>query len=110
MESWSHQCQWNFENKLLLLKAERSFSSGDITGDETFYQLSIKSAQDHKFIHEEALAHELFGHFNMENGKSSIGQNHLDTACELYKKWGAYRKAESMKKSKSAELVRRSPT
>jgi len=110
VESWSHQCQWNYENKLLLLKAERSYSLGDIPVAEALYQLSINSAREHKFIHEEALAYELFGNFKMENGQSSIGKKHLDTACELYKKWGAYRKVESMTKSTSAELARSSPS
>lgn len=109
IESWSRQCQWNYENKLLLLKAEQSFSLGDLFGAEAFYQLSIKSAGEHKFVHEEALAHELFGYFKIENGQRPIGQNHLDTACELYKKWGAYRKVETMTKSNSAASVRRSP-
>lgn len=110
VESWSHQCQWNYENKLLLLKAERSFALGDISGAAALYELSINSAREHKFIHEEALAYELFGNFKMENGQSSVGQKHLDTACELYKRWGAYRKVESMMKSKSVELARISPS
>ena len=53
--------KWNWENKALLLQAELHYLNGDLELADTVYEASIKSAREHKFIHEEALAYELYG-------------------------------------------------
>ena len=97
MQEWSDHCEWNFKNKVLLLKAEQCYAMGDVGGAQFFYQESIDSAREHKFIHEEGIAHELFGYFNLQLGKVLDGQRHLEQACQLYTKWGAEEKVSSMR-------------
>ena len=50
-EKWVSECAWNFENKLLLLKAEQHFAMGNITEAKFTYNLAISSARDHRFVH-----------------------------------------------------------
>ncbi|KAL7525707.1 hypothetical protein ACHAXR_002151 [Thalassiosira sp. AJA248-18] len=50
---------WNFENKQILLQAEVHNLNGRYAVAELAYRASIASARDHKFINEEALAHEV---------------------------------------------------
>lgn len=88
--------EWNAENKALLLEAESNFAQGDMAKARDAYEMSIESAHKHKFLHEEALAHELFGIFCVETGDSEKGNELLDTARNLYMQWGAKKKADSI--------------
>ena len=64
--------KWTWENKFLLLQAELHYLNQDLRAAEDAYLASIKSAKAHKFIHEEAMANELFGIFCIEN-RTSMG-------------------------------------
>ena len=55
--------RWTFENKSLLLQAELHYLNQDYEAAENAYIASIKSAQDHKFMNDEAMAYELLGIF-----------------------------------------------
>ena len=88
---------WNFENKQLLLQAELHCLNGRYALAELVYQSSIASAQDHKFIHEEAMACELYGMYLIENKKVMKGMKQLQIAKKKYKQWGALRKAGAVK-------------
>mmetsp|Transcript_3491 Transcript_3491/g.7827 ORF Transcript_3491/g.7827 Transcript_3491/m.7827 type:complete len:656 (+) Transcript_3491:3-1970(+) len=88
--------KWNAENKAFLLEAEINFAKGNSAKATTAYEKSIKSAHDHKFINEEALAYELFGIFCIEEGNLYKGNECLEKARELYEMWGAKKKARSI--------------
>mmetsp|Transcript_31775 Transcript_31775/g.57522 ORF Transcript_31775/g.57522 Transcript_31775/m.57522 type:complete len:221 (+) Transcript_31775:47-709(+) len=88
--------KWNFENKYKLLQAELHYLNGDFETAEVAYKASIKSADDHKFIHEEALAYELHGMFCVENHWVDKGSKQLHLALEKYKQWGAMKKANEL--------------
>lgn len=97
MQGWaSLGSKWNAENKALLLEAECHFAKGDSLKAKAAYEQSIKSAHEHKFIHEEALAYELFGIFCLEEGDMCKGNELLEKAQELYDQWGAHKKADSI--------------
>lgn len=85
--------QWNAENKMLLLEAELNFANRDSVKAKAAYEKSIQSAHEHKFIHEEALAYELFGIFCIEEGNLYEGNELLEKARGLYDSWGAKKKA-----------------
>ena len=68
MKLLSQHSSWNWENKMLLLEAEKMHTLGDFDGAASFYERSIQSAREHKFIHEEAIASELAGLFYLERG------------------------------------------
>ena len=95
MQAWANVgSKWNAENKALLLEAECNFAKGDIPRAKTAYEQSIQSAHQHKFIHEEALANELYGIFCVEAGDLYKGNELLGRARNLYEEWGAKKKAD----------------
>ena len=57
VSKWAKSCSWNFANKLSLLQAEYFFLKGDGRAYGS-YKASIKQAREHRFNHEEGLAHE----------------------------------------------------
>ena len=87
---------WTFENRFLLLQAELYFLNQDYEAAEHAYIASIKSAKDHKIMNEEALANELFGAFCIERQMGDKGLKHLRIALDLYKQWGAIKKAADL--------------
>jgi len=88
---------WNFENKSILLQAELHYLEGDLESAESAYKTSIKSAHKHKFIHEEALAYELYGIFCYENCLADKGLKQLLLAIDRYKQWGAMKKVAEVR-------------
>jgi ATP-dependent RNA helicase DDX31/DBP7 len=96
MQSWVKGSMWNFENKALLLEAEYNFAMGNLAKAKLLYEQSIKSAHDHKFVHEEALAYELYAIFSIEIGDAIKGNDLLEKSRDLYGLWGAKKKAASM--------------
>ena len=90
--SFNHST-WNFENKLLLLKAESHYTKGEANEAAKCYEASIKSARVHKFVHEEAVACELAGYFFKEQGDETKSCNMFIQARDAYIKWGATGKA-----------------
>jgi len=93
MQKMEMVSKWNFENKSKLLQAEHYYTDGKLKSAEVAYKASIVSAQEHKFIHEEALAHELYGIFCVENHMVDRGSKQLHIALVKYKQWGALKKA-----------------
>ena len=88
---------WNFENKLSLLQAELYYLNHSHAMAELKYQAAITSAHNHRFLHEEAMARELYGIYLVENKMAPRGIPQLEMALDNYKKWGAMRKADSLK-------------
>jgi len=81
---------------LYLLEAEEAFCYDDIQSAESFYEKASSSARKHRFIHEEALAHELAGHFFLEKGKKGAAVEYFMKARENYLEWGAVAKSNSL--------------
>ncbi|KAL7538263.1 hypothetical protein ACHAXR_008846 [Thalassiosira sp. AJA248-18] len=111
MAKWELNNPWNFENKSILLKAELLYLDGQLESAKDAYMASIKSARDHKFIHEEALAHELYGIFCIENRMVDEGFENLHIAVDKYKTWGAMKKADDLQQVCSGPQIhsRRGP-
>ena len=90
--------KWNFENKAKLLQAEEQFCAGNLEVAEKLYDSAVSSAKKHKFIHEEALALELTGHFYLKTGRTKRSISYLSRAVEKYRGWEAFAKALSLEK------------
>jgi len=88
---------WNFENKLLLLRAQLHQLHGHHVMAEIAYRGSISSALEHRFMHEEALACELYGIYFLENKQVHKGLEQLRHAVYKYQQWGATKKADDVK-------------
>ena len=44
MKLWSQHSSWNWENKMMLLEAEKMHTLGDFNSAASFYERSIQSA------------------------------------------------------------------
>jgi len=87
MRSYADCSSWNFQNKLLLLQAEQCFYLDDFESAKRFYDAAIVSAKEHKFVHEEALACELAGHFMLESGEGRAAFPYFLLAQKKYGEW-----------------------
>jgi hypothetical protein len=90
MRCLSDHSLWNWENKTLLLEAECMHTKGEFDRAGSFYDNAIRSAHEHKFIHEEAIASELAGIFYYERGIRQKSYTCLVHSVECYAKWGAH--------------------
>ena len=81
--------KWNVEHKLNLLQAELHYLEGDLRSAEAAYTASIRFAHERKYNSEEALAHELYGYFCVENHMTNKGLEQLHIALGTYRQWGA---------------------
>ncbi len=90
MRCWSEHSLWNWENKMLLLEAESLSMNGDFDRAGSLYDNAIRSAREHKFIHEEAIASELAGTFFCERGFRQRSYSYLLHSVACYEKWGAH--------------------
>ncbi|KAL7548735.1 hypothetical protein ACHAWF_012024, partial [Thalassiosira exigua] len=96
LEKWAEECEWNFQNKMLLLQAEHRFATGDIEKAESLYNLAISSSRDHRFIHEQALSCELAYFFHCAIGRINQSSQLLKQAVQCYTQWGAHEKANAL--------------
>ena len=96
--------QWNWENKYLLLQAECHYAQGEISKATDSYEASIKSAEEHKFIHEQAIACELAGYFYKEQGDEAKANTAFEQARVAYIKWGAMGKTNSLPGFEATEV------
>jgi len=97
MEIWTNECNWNFENKMLLLNAEYHFSIGDFDKATEGYHLSLISSRKHRFLCEEAIANELAAYFHLKKGMEDLSSQFMKRAIKCYQSWGAVKKAETLK-------------
>eukprot|EP00804_Cyclotella_cryptica_P022585 CCRYP_009474-RA/>CCRYP_009474-RA protein AED:0.24 eAED:0.24 QI:567/1/1/1/0.66/0.75/4/82/613 len=95
IKTWKEQGSlWNFEHKSFLLDAEQSYSDGNLDLARVSYENAILSAQQHKFIQEEALAYELAANFYLNTGNEAIALKYFTSAHGKYVEWGAFAKAK----------------
>src|SRR5262249_13020335 len=63
---WADHCPTNFENRYALLTAEVARIDGEELEAMRRYEQAIRSAQEHGFVQNEALANELAGRFYLD--------------------------------------------
>src|SRR5262249_56974207 len=86
---WADHCPANFENRYALLAAEVARIDGQDLEAMRLYEAAIRSAREHGFIQNEALANELAGCFYLDRGLATNGDSHLRDARACYALWGA---------------------
>ena len=89
MKQWTINSSWNFSNKLYLLEAEYYFFKNDEVKATEKYELAIKAAHDHRFIHEEGLACEKAACFYLDKGRNGEALVYFTQAKKRYEQWGA---------------------
>ncbi len=90
MKSCLIHSDWNVKNKLLLAEAEYYYTIKDFDKAALCYEASIKAAQEHRFIQEEAMAHELAGIFFLERGLRQRSHSYFKKSISCFQKWGAF--------------------
>jgi signal transduction histidine kinase len=86
---WAQNCPENFENRVALVGAEIARIDGRESDAARLYELAIKSAREHGFVHNEAIAYELAARFYFSRGFEEIGTLYLRKARHGYLRWGA---------------------
>jgi len=90
--------QWNFENKVFLLRAELASISGKNDEAVEMYEKAIEGAKRSKFIHEEGLACELAGFHHSRSGDKVNAMRNFYHARMCYGEWGSQMKVEFINK------------
>jgi len=89
IRSLAELSSWNWENKVQLLEAMEMHTMGNLDAAGPLYTSSIRSAHEHKFIHEEAVASELAGEYMYEQGNHSDAYALFMHSIKCFKEWGA---------------------
>jgi PAS domain S-box-containing protein len=98
MKVWSEFVPSTYQHKYDLIAAEIARVTGNLEDALSHYEQAIDGARSNGFIHEEALANELYGRFWMERDNGRFAGPLLDEAHNLYLKWGAAAKAKHLVK------------
>lgn len=88
MKKWTDGSSWNCANKLYLLQAEYFFLKNDERA-YACYRASITKAREHKFNHEEGLAHEKLATYLLYKNQHDEALQHFQNAKKCYATWGA---------------------
>ncbi|MBD2346895.1 ATP-binding sensor histidine kinase [Anabaena subtropica] len=96
MQQWAENAPMNFLHKYYLVEAELYRVLGKNLDAMELYDRAIALAQQHNYIHEEALANELAAKFYLQWGKQRFAQTYLTDAYYGYLRWGALAKIQDL--------------
>jgi PAS domain S-box-containing protein len=108
MSIWVETAPSTFQHKFDLIAAEKARINGDLNRALDHYELAISGARENGFIHEEALANELYARFWLERDNERFASLFMRDAHSLYSKWGALAKAEHLTKRYPSLMIGRS--
>jgi len=89
MRIWAQSGPMTFQHKFDLVAAETARVSGNIGPAIENYERAIEGARDNGFIHEQALANELYARFWQKRGNDKIAEMYMREAHALFHQWGA---------------------
>ncbi len=96
LKQWADQIPDNWLQKYYIAMAEKlRFSKNKLEAIE-YYEKAIHTAQKNGFIHDCALAKELFADFWFEQNNSELGNALLEMSYKMYQKWGAKLKLKTI--------------
>ena len=98
MKKWAKHCPENFENKYLLVEAERSVFQGNTQKAIELYDRAIYLAEKNGFLHEGAIANERAAIFCRGNRMGNFAGVYVKNAINGFKRWGALIKFEDLEK------------
>ncbi len=96
LEVWAANCPDNFENRAALVGAEIARIEGRDVEAMRLYEEAIRSARQHGFVQNEAVAHETAARFCLVRGLDTIGHSYLRNARNCYDRWGALGKLKQL--------------
>lgn len=89
LEKWQERSEPIVKNKILLVRAEMYASSCEVKKALEAFEQSIQTARNYGLIHEQALAHELMGHYLKSIVQYPKAIQSYKQAYALYNQWGA---------------------
>jgi PAS domain S-box-containing protein len=96
LEMWARHCPANFENRAALVAAEIARIEARDVDAGRLYEHAIRSAREHGFVQNEALANELAARYYLGHGLETPGYAHLRNARGCYDRWGARGKVDEL--------------
>ncbi|MEG4248775.1 AAA family ATPase [Microcoleus sp. Pol10D4] len=104
MKHWALNSPGNYQHKYDLVEAEKARVLGQSEKAAQYYDLAVKGASNHEYIHEEALANELAAEFYLDNGRNKVAQTYLIDAYYGYIHWGATAKVKHLESQYPSSL------
>ena len=98
LKIWARHCPANFATRAALVGAEIARIENRDLDAMHLYEKAIRSARDNGFLHNEALANELMGHFCLERGFETSAYCHLRNAWKCYARWRADGKVRQLER------------
>src|ERR1700722_13028060 len=95
----AESCPATFAHKHALVSAEWARLEGRDVEAMPLYELAIRSAAEHGFLQDQALAGELAARFYRLRGLEKVADSYLDEARDCYVPWGAWAKVAQLDKS-----------
>ncbi len=93
---WAASAPMNVLHKVRLVEAELSRVRGEDLAALRLYGEAIQGAAEHRWVHEEALAHELSGELLLARGLPRQARASLLEARHAYERWGAAAKVQDL--------------
>ncbi|MCO4763760.1 MAG: AAA family ATPase [Myxococcales bacterium] len=94
LKTWAANAPSNFLQKDELVAAELARVKGRHSAAMNAYEVAIAIARKNGFLHDEALACELAGRFNLTQGRARMARSYLMDARYAYARWGATSKVQ----------------
>ena len=98
MKTWADHAPMNYQHKYLCVQAELTSILKPNTYVKEFYDKAIKKANENDYLNELAIIYELAGRHFYRTNDESLQAYYLTKAVKAYRKWGAIRKSEDLKK------------
>jgi PAS domain S-box-containing protein len=99
LKTWAGSAPMNYQHQYQLLLAEKFRIQASHWKAVLFYEKAIKGAKNNLFIHDQALANELFAKFWVEQGYVDIAELYIREARSLYHQWDAGAKVNEIETS-----------
>jgi PAS domain S-box-containing protein len=96
LREWAETYPPTFGDKHALVSAEIARLNGRDADAMRLYEEAIRSAHDHGFVQNEALANELAARFYTARGVEKIARVYLQDARYCYLQWGAHGKVKQL--------------
>jgi GAF domain-containing protein len=94
--TWAENCPANFGNRAALVAAEIARVERRELDAEKLYEQAIRSAREHGFLQNEAIANEVAARFYSARGLETIAHAYLRNARHCYQRWGAEGKVRQL--------------
>ncbi|MER8732500.1 AAA family ATPase [Mesorhizobium sp. M1227] len=98
-QRWAESCPATFTHKHVLISAEWARLEGRDIEAMRLYEQAIRSAAEHGFLQDQALASELAARFYRLRGLEKVADTYLDEARDCYARWGALAKVTQLDQS-----------